>query len=74
VRPVINAVEERNLLLVPLHLHELPIHDKFSPEAFPVAVVPCDIVVVGESIEFFYDSGIRAIQALSDAFGKCADT
>ena len=71
---VINAIEKGNLLLVPLHLHELSVYHNLSSKAFPVAVVVCHIVVVRKSFQFFHDPAICGIKPLADMCSKCADT
>ena len=48
VREIVDAVDERNLLVVALHCHVLPVHDEKAAEALRVAVLECHIVVVRE--------------------------
>lgn len=51
MREVIDAVDERNFPIVPLHRHELSIYNKEATEAFWIAVGECDVIIVRESIE-----------------------
>jgi hypothetical protein len=74
VRCVIHAIEEGNLLLVALHLHIFSINNQGTTEAFAVAIVMRDLVVVGKVLQLFYDPCIRSIESSTDTVCKCANT
>lgn len=60
---VIHAVQERNLLLVAFHLHVLAIGNQRATEAFPVAVIMSNLVVVWESFQFCNNPSVRCTNA-----------
>ena len=66
MRPVVDAVEERNLLLVTLHCNVLAVHNEGASEAFPIAVPGGDVVVVREPCQLCDDSRVRSIEAPAD--------
>lgn len=50
VRQVIDAVNERNLLLKAFHGYKLPIHDEKAAESLGIAIGKGDLVVVRQSV------------------------
>ncbi len=74
VRQVINAVDERNLLVVALHCDEFAIDDKEAAEAFGIAVGKRDLVVMRKSIQLCYETSVGAIRSFADVCSDRADT
>lgn len=74
VRQVVDAVEERNLLLVALHGYVLAVHNEGAPESLPVAVPGGDVIVVGELLKLRNKARIRPIEASVDSRSERSDT
>ena len=70
---VVHAIQERNLLLVAFHLHMFAIGHQRAAEAFPVAVVVSDLIVVWEHCEFFHYFPVRSTNAHMSSVRKCAN-
>lgn len=73
MRQVVDAVDERNLLLVAFDSHVLAIDDEEAAETFRIAVRKGDIVVVREPQKLPHNSPIRCIDTLPDPACQCAD-
>lgn len=73
MREVVDAVDERNLLIVTFHLHIFPVHDEEAAEAFGIAVREGDLIVMGKHIQFLHNSPIRRINAFSDPRSERTD-
>jgi len=70
---VIHAVEEGNLFGVPFHLHILTISYKRTAEAFAIAVVVGNLVVVGKLLKLFYDPPVCRTNTDVSSVSKSAD-
>ena len=71
---VIHAIQERNLLLVVFHLHILSIDHQRATEAFSVAIVVGDLVVVGKLLEFFNDPSVCRTNTNMSSMSKGTNT
>lgn len=67
MREVIDAVDERDLLLVAFYRHILPIDHQEATETFGVAVGEGDLVVVRQRIQFVHNAPVSCINAFADA-------
>lgn len=67
VGQVIDAVDERNLLLVAFDCDVFSIDHQKPAEAFWIAVAERDLVVVRESIQFAHKRSVGRINAFADA-------
>lgn len=70
---VIDAVEQGDFLLVAFHRHILPIHDDLPAEAPPIAVIVCDVVVMGQRMELCKDFLVGCSDADIAAAGERTD-
>jgi len=70
---VVHTIQERNLSFVTFHLHMLAICNQRAAEAFPVAVVMCDLIVVWQLFQFIYNPCICSIKSSANAMSKCTN-
>ena len=71
---VIHAVDERDLLVVALHRHVLPIDNQRASETFPVAVPSGDIIVVWQRFQFPHQCAVDATPTFAIVCCKCTNT
>lgn len=73
VSAVVNAPQERNLLVAPFHRDVLAVHDDDPAELLRVAVLHGDAVVVRECITLGFEEGEGLANTLADFEGKTPD-
>ena len=73
VGEVVDAVNERNLVVIAFHGDELPIDDEEATETFGIAVTERDIVVVGQCLQFGHNASVGCVDAFADSSGNRAD-
>ena len=71
---VIHAVEKRDLLLVAFNLHMLTIYNQSSTETFSVAVVVCDLIVVGEDFQLCNNPPVCCTNTNMSSMSKGSNT
>ena len=70
---VIHAIQEGNLPLVAFHLHMFAIGNQRATEAFSVAVVMGELIVVWENFQLCNNPCIRSVQSSADVMSQCAN-
>ena len=73
VGSVIDAVEEGNLLLVAPHSDVLPVHDDLTSEAFSIAVIMRNAVVMRKLVELCHELSVGRSNTNAFSTGKGAD-
>ena len=71
--PVINAIEQRNFPIITFNFHVLTIYDELSAKAFPVAVITCDIIVVGKYFQLLNDASVCCPDSYAMSTCKCSN-
>lgn len=74
MREIINAVDERDFLIVAFHCDKLSIDHKEAAEAFRIAVGERDLIVVWKSVQFSDNPVVSSIRSFADVCSDRADT
>ena len=71
---VVHTVQERNLLFVTLYFHVFSINNQSATEAFTIAIVVGDLVVVWKRLQLFNNPSVRRTNANTSSVCKGSDT